>query len=107
MRGAWFWGGPIFWGGPFFWGPHHWIGIVFLLIFMRFLLWPLRASRWGWYGHPGYGYHPYGPWAAMWHAIVWLGTVIFLIWIAYQFIPGVHEFIRQLQTGWPNGRFDV
>ena len=44
---------------------------------------------------------------ALWHTIVWIGTLIFLVWLAYNFIPGVHEFIRQFQTNWPNGRFDV
>lgn len=106
MRGA-FFGWPIFWGGPFFWGAPHWLGILLFFMFFRFLMWPVRASRWGWYGHPGYAYHPYSPWAAMWHSIVWIGTLIFFVWLAYNFIPGVHEFIRQFQANWPNGGFDV
>ena len=36
----------------------------------------------------------------MWHAFVWIGTIIFLVWLAYQFVPGLHEFIHQFQTGW-------
>jgi hypothetical protein len=108
-RGAFFGGWPLFWGGPFFWGAPHWVGIVLFFIFFRFLMMPLRTSRWGWYGHPVYGHyvHPYNPWLAMWHGIVWVGTIIFMIWLAYQFVPGVHEFIRQFQMAWPNGRFDV
>jgi phage shock protein PspC (stress-responsive transcriptional regulator) len=102
-------GWPLFWGGPFFWGAPHWVGIVLFFIFFRFLMMPLRASRWGWYGHPAYGHyvHPYNPWLAMWHGIIWVGTMIFFIWLAYEYIPGFHEFIRQFQTSWPNGRFDV
>ena len=70
---------------------------------------PLRASRWGWYGHPDYGHyvHPYNAWLAMWNGIIWVGTIIFVVWLAYHYVPGVHDFIRQFQTAWPNGRFDV
>jgi hypothetical protein len=107
MRGTFFWGGPIFWGGPFFWRGPHWVGIVLLVVLFRYLLWPVRAARWGWYGYPGYGLYPYSPWAAMWHAVVWVATIVFLIWLASQFIPGFHEFLQQFQTRWPTGRFDV
>jgi phage shock protein PspC (stress-responsive transcriptional regulator) len=108
MRGGFFWGWPVFWGGPFFWGAPHWVGIVLFFMFFRLLMLPFRASRWGYYGHPGYGpYHGYGPWSAMWHAIVWIGTIVFLIWLASQFVPGLYEFIHQFQWGGPNGRFDV
>jgi phage shock protein PspC (stress-responsive transcriptional regulator) len=109
MRGAFIGGWPLFWGGPFFWGAPHWVGIVLFFVFFRFLMLPLRTSRGGWYGHPVYGHyvHPYNPWLAMWHGIVWVGTIIFMIWLAYEFVPGVHEFIRQFQAAWPDGRFDV
>jgi phage shock protein PspC (stress-responsive transcriptional regulator) len=109
MRGSFIGGWPLFWGGPFFWGAPHWIGIVLFIMFFRFLMLPLRVSRWAWYGHPAYGHyvHPYNPWLAMWHGIIWVGTMIFFIWLAYEYVPGFHEFIRQFQTSWPNGRFDV
>ena len=106
MRGAFFDGLPIFWGGPFFWGFPHWFSIVIFLVFLRFLLWPLRARRWGAYGHYGW-YEPYGPWMTIWHTFVWIGSIIFLLWLAGQFVPGVHEILLQLQDGWPKGRFDV
>ena len=108
MRGGFFWGRPMFWGGPFFWGAPHWVGIVLFFMLFRFLMLPFRASRWGYYGHPGYGpYHGYGPWSALWHAFVWIATIIFLIWLASQFVPGLYEFIHQFQWGGPSGRFDV
>ncbi len=108
MRGGFFWGWPVFWGGPFFWGAPHWVGIVLFFMFFRFLMMPFRASRWGYYGHAGYGpYHGYGPWSGLWHAFVWIGTLIFLLWLAAQFVPGLYEFIHQMQWGEPNGRFDV
>lgn len=107
MRSGWFWGGPIFWGGPFYGGRHSWISIIFLLVFLRFLMWPLGAWRWGWYGHPGYGLYPRSPWGALWHATIWIATLLFLIWIAGQIFPGFHELIQLFQTHWPSGRFDV
>ena len=36
-----------------------------------------------------------------------LGTILFVVWLAYQFVPGVHEFIREFQVNWPDHRFDV
>lgn len=109
MRGAFIVGWPLFWGGPFFWGFPHWMGIVLFFVFFRFLMLPLRVSRGGWYGHPVYGHyvHPYNPWLAMWHGIVWVATMAFFIWLAYEYVPGVREFIQQFQTAWPNGRFSV
>lgn len=106
MRGAFIGGLPIFWGGPFFWGFPHWFSIVIFLVLFRFLLWPLRARRWGAYGHYGW-YEPYGPWMAIWHTFVWIGSIIFLLWLAGQFVPGLHEILLQFQDGWPRGRFDV
>ena len=31
----------------------------------------------------------------------------YAMWLAYQFVPGVHEFIREFQVNWPDHRFDV
>jgi len=109
VRGAHMAGWPLFWGGPFFWGAPHWIGILLFFMFFRFFMLPLRTSRGGWYGHPAYGHyvHPYNPWLAMWHGIIWIGSMIFFVWVLYQYVPAFHEFIRQLQTAWPQGRFDV
>ena len=104
MRGA-FFGWPVFWGGPFYWGAPHWVGIVLFFMLFRFLMVPSRGS--GWYGHSGYRYRPYTPWLGLWHGMVWLGTVLFIIWLASFFVPGVHEFILQFQTSWPRGPFNV
>ncbi len=108
MRGGSFWGWPVFWGGPFFWGAPHWVGIVLFVVFFRFLMIPFRLSRWGYYGHSGYGpYHGYGPWSALWHAFAWVATLLFLLWLASLFVPGLYEVINQIQWGAPTGRFDV
>ena len=34
-------------------------------------------------------------WAAL-HAVVWLCSTLLLFWVAYTFIPGVHELMDQL-----------
>ena len=60
------------------------------------------------YGHSGYGpYHGYGPWSALWHAFAWVATLLFLLWLASLFVPGLYEVINQIQWGAPTGRFDV
>ena len=109
MRSGVVFGQPLFWGGPFLWGAPHWVGIVLFFVLFRFLLMPLRMARWGGYGHPGYGPypHPLDPFLAVWHTLVWLGTMIFIGWLAYHYIPEVREFIQHFQTDWSDGRFRV
>ena len=109
--GGFFFGRPFFWGWPF-WGFPHWIGILLFFMIFRFLLMPLRMARRGWYGHPGYGpYGPYpyphDPWLAMWRGMIWLGMMIFFAWLAYHYIPEVHDFIQRIQTDWYDRGFSV
>jgi len=107
MRGGVLFGGPFFWGGPFVWGFPPLFGILLFLMLFRFLFLPHRAARWGWYGHPGYGPYPHGAWLVMWNSVIWLGTMIFVGWLAYHYIPDVHDFIQQFGTDWSDARFRV
>jgi phage shock protein PspC (stress-responsive transcriptional regulator) len=95
-RGGDFVGWPFFWGGPFFWGFPHWFGIVIFFLAFRFLLMPLRF------------YGPYShTWLAIWQGTIWLGTMIFVVWLAYHYIPEVHDFIQQFRTDWSDRSFGV
>ena len=109
--GGFYSGRPFFWGWPF-WGFPRWIGIVVFFMLFRFLLLPLRMARRGWYGHPGYGPygpypHPHDPWLGMWHGMLWMGMMVFFVWLAYHYVPEVHDFIQHLQSSWYDGGFRV
>jgi phage shock protein PspC (stress-responsive transcriptional regulator) len=75
--------------------PHHipmWVGIVGLIVLYAIVSAPLRAVRnSGMHAHGGY--HP--GWHAL-HAVIWIGFVAVLGWIAYAFFPGVREVIDNL-----------
>ncbi len=92
--------GHFFFGWPFFWGFPHWIGIIFFLLMLRLIFMPFRVARW-------YGYGPYAPyphpgyaWAAMWNGLTWFLVMIFAVWLAFHYIPEVHDLIRDFQTSW-------
>ena len=65
---------------------------------------PFRPWRYG------YGYGPYGPyahpahaWVSMWNGLAWFFVIIFGVWLAYHYIPEVHDMIREFQTSWNDG----
>jgi phage shock protein PspC (stress-responsive transcriptional regulator) len=101
--------GHFFFGWPFFWGFPHWIGIIFFFLMLRLIFVPFRAARWY-----GYGYGPYGPyphpahaWISMWNGLAWFLMLIFGVWLAYHYIPEVHDFIRSFDVSWNGGNFHV
>jgi phage shock protein PspC (stress-responsive transcriptional regulator) len=77
----------------FGWGLPHgvplWVGIVGLVLVYMLVSAPLKAVRNG--GQQGY--HP--AWRAL-HTVVWICTVLLLLWAAYTFFPGIHELFDQL-----------
>jgi phage shock protein PspC (stress-responsive transcriptional regulator) len=96
--------GHFFFGWPFFWGFPHWIGIIFFFMLLRLVFMPFRSWRYG------YGYGPYGPyphpahaWISMWNGLAWFLIVIFGFWLAYHYIPEVHDMIREFQTSMNDG----
>lgn len=96
--------GHFFFGWPFFWGFPHWIGIIIFFMLLRLVFMPFRPWRYG------YGYGPYGPyahpahaWVSMWNGLAWFLVIIFGVWLAYHYIPEVHDMIREFQTSWNDG----
>jgi phage shock protein PspC (stress-responsive transcriptional regulator) len=91
-----FWSrGHFFLGFPFFWGFPHWISIIVFFMMLRLIFMPFRAARYG-YGAYGPYPHPQHAWISMWNGFAWFMVMIFAMWIAYRFIPEVHDLIR----GW-------
>ena len=98
--------GHFFFGWPFFWGFPHWIGIIIFFMLLRLVFMPFRPWRYGY----GYGNGPYGPyahpahaWVSMWNGLAWFLVIIFGVWLAYHYIPEVHDMIREFQTSWNDG----
>jgi len=90
--------GHFFFGWPFFWGFPHWIGIVFFFLIMRMIFMPFRMAR---YGYGPYGYtHPHYAWASMWNGFAWFMMMIFVVWLAYHYVPEFHNMVRDFQTTW-------
>jgi phage shock protein PspC (stress-responsive transcriptional regulator) len=77
----------------FGWGLPHgvplWVGIIGLILVYMLISAPLKAVRNG--GQQGH--HP--GWRAL-HTVVWICTVLLLLWVAYTFFPGIHELFDQL-----------
>ena len=74
-----------------------WVAIVLLLIACQLLLWPLKAMRASFYWQAGGGACYPGPFAALWNSFAWLAAVVLMAWLANKYIPGVHDFLEQLQ----------
>ena len=69
-----------------------WAQIVVLVVGYHLLAWPLHVVSHGpFYGRRG----PAHGWLSMWGGILWIGFTALFMWLAYQHVPGVKEFIDQ------------
>jgi phage shock protein PspC (stress-responsive transcriptional regulator) len=88
--------GMIF-GWPLPHGIPVWAGLLFIVLAYSAVSGPLRAasraSRHAATGH-SYGWHGFGD------AMFRLGFIIVFLWLAYQFIPGVHNLVDGLPDFW-------
>jgi phage shock protein PspC (stress-responsive transcriptional regulator) len=87
--------GVVF-GWPFFPGLPRWIGVLVLVVLFQFLVMPLRIARRVSYGS---WYGPYNAWSGMWHGLIWVAMLLVGLWLADQYIPGVHDFLLDLNFG--------
>lgn len=92
--------GHFFFGWPFFWGFPHWIGIIFFFLMLRLIFMPFRMARWGYYGPYGPYSHPHYAWASMWNGFAWFMLMIFVVWLAFHYVPEFHNMVRDFQTTW-------
>jgi hypothetical protein len=69
-----------------------WVGILVLIVLYRVIVSPLRQARYaGYYGTPlGQG------WLALWGVLLWLATLTFFAWLAWQHWADVENFLWQL-----------
>jgi phage shock protein PspC (stress-responsive transcriptional regulator) len=71
-----------------------WIGVIFLIVVYHFLSLPLRGWRHACRVHAGYGYrsHPGG----FFDAVIGLGFLVMIVWLADHYIPPVHAALQNL-----------
>ena len=70
-----------------------WVGLIAIMMIYSMIAWPLHALRRATYYTLG-GAH-YGP-AGAWDALMGVGFTVLFLWLAYQYIPEVREFVQNL-----------
>jgi len=78
------------WSG-FLPGAPRWVGIVILFVVYQALATPFRFAMYGWTGSGEYG----RPTMDAVGGVMWLAMTVLLFWLAYQYVPGVRDFIQQ------------
>lgn len=73
-----------------------WAAILILFLLYQVIAWPLHAARHATHYALGYGFRHSGA-----ETIIALGFGIVFFWVAYHYIPEVHEFVRHFATVWP------
>ena len=67
-----------------------WAQIVMLVILYHMIAWPLHIVSHGPFMHRRGAAHG---WLSVWSGILWAGFTLMFMWLAYQYFPGVKEFI--------------
>ena len=87
-------------GTVFHWAPPGdlplWAAILILVLFYQVVAWPLHAARRATHYALGYGFRHSGA-----ESMIALGFGVLFFWLAYHYIPEVHEFVRHFATIWP------
>ena len=74
-----------------------WLAIVILLVLLQAVTAPLKSMHY----HTRYGYgHPLGGVIALCASTAWLAFLTVAVWIAYNRVPEVHDFIQNLVSFW-------
>jgi phage shock protein PspC (stress-responsive transcriptional regulator) len=73
-----------------------WAAILILFLLYQVFAWPLHAARHAAHYALGYGFRHSGAEGA-----ITLGFGVLCFWLAYHYIPEVHEFARHFTTLWP------
>jgi hypothetical protein len=81
-----------------------WAKIVMLVILYHVIAWPLHVVAHGpfrrWRG-------PAHAWLSVWSGILWIGFTWMFLWLAYQYFPGVQQFIDGLPDSLKQATIDV
>ena len=86
--------GAVF-GLPLPLGVPLWVGLIFLFVAFRFIVWPLRAARHAFYYRAGY-WPRHGHFGGFADSFVWVGMLIVLMWLADRYVPQAHTALQNL-----------
>jgi phage shock protein PspC (stress-responsive transcriptional regulator) len=76
-----------------------WLAIVILIVLLQVITAPLKIMHY----HSRYGYgHPLGGLISVCASTAWLVILTVAVWIAYNQVPEVHDFIQNLPNVWNN-----
>ena len=73
-----------------------WVWIVALIVLYQVIASPLRRARYAAYSGTAYTYG----WVALWGALVWVGLLTFLAWLAWHNWDQVLDFFQQIGGQW-------
>jgi phage shock protein PspC (stress-responsive transcriptional regulator) len=76
-------------------GVPQWVGLIFLFVAFRFIVWPLRAARHAFYYRAGY-WPRHGLFCGFADSFVWVGMLIILVWLADRYVPQAHTALQNL-----------
>ncbi|HVU24947.1 MAG TPA: PspC domain-containing protein [Opitutus sp.] len=73
-----------------------WAGVLLLCLAFAIVKSPFSAARHSLYRH-GWGGPPYlHPLWGLWSALLWVGFLVFLVWLADRYVPHAHDTLRHL-----------
>jgi len=80
-----------------------WVAILILIVILQIVTGPLKYS----WSASNYSNHPWGGLIALSTSTIWLAFMVVAVWLAYQHLPEVREFLENLPQIWNeilNGR---
>jgi phage shock protein PspC (stress-responsive transcriptional regulator) len=72
-----------------------WVGLIFLFVLFRFIVWPLRAARHAFYFRAGYWPRHCGSGGFL-DSFIAVGMLAVLVWAADRYVPSAHEALQNL-----------
>ena len=76
-----------------------WAGLLILIAIYAMTTGPIKAARRATYA---YGARPHA-WLAALDGLFWLAFTMLFVWLAYLYVPVVHELIEKFGSMWSNG----
>jgi len=76
-----------------------WAGLLILIAVYALITGPIKAARRATYA---YGVRPHA-WLAAIDGLFWLAFTMLFVWLAYLYVPVVHDLIEKFVSMWSNG----
>ena len=73
-----------------------WVGIIFLIIVYKILVWSFKAMHQAYYFPGPYGSRHFSPFFGMTESVLWLGLLVLILWVFGHHRYQVHEILHNL-----------